>query len=291
MWRGEIIKTLFMDIMPLKRRGLAFTWKSLDQLRARLLAATVYHFGSLPEPEPVQPAQAQAEPAARDASGAQNAHDAPDQQVPQPAEAGLAAGGAPRSASAGQEQPEQAEQPGGPRQPGQPRETQNPSLFDADGNVMPLPQADMLLEYALPGGLRRAVLLSDREQWGVRMFVFRYSEERGRWMWPLIGVHYGPTFNENSRIGVYEPTALARMSSAARTAMVREHALDAGRAVALLRLVRRGEKEPEGEKGLAAAEINAAKTAKVASPRPSSMARASRTHREVGQTGKGARRS
>ena len=33
MWRSEIVKTLFMDIMPLKRRGLTFTWKSLDELR------------------------------------------------------------------------------------------------------------------------------------------------------------------------------------------------------------------------------------------------------------------
>ena len=50
-------------------------------------------------------------------------------------------------------------------------------------------------------------------------------------------------------------------------------------------------KEPEGERGRTAAEIAASKTAKVASPKPSSMARASRTHHEVGQTGKGARRS
>ena len=45
MWRSEIVKTLFMDIMPLKRRGLTFTWKSLDELRARLVGATVYVCG------------------------------------------------------------------------------------------------------------------------------------------------------------------------------------------------------------------------------------------------------
>ncbi len=261
MWRGEIIKTLFLDIMPLKRRGLAFTWKSLDQLRARLLAATVYHFDALPEPEPATP---QAKAAAKPEEDVQ---DVPANESVQPSEASE------------------------PRQPGQSRETQHPSLFDVDGNVMSLPQADMLLEFTLPEGLRRAVLLSDREQWGVRMFVFRYSEERKRWMWPLVGVNYGPTFNENSRIAVYEPSALAKMSDAARTSMVREHALDAGKAVQLLRIVRQGGKEPEGERGRTAAEIATSKTAKVASPKPSSMARASRTHHEVGQTGKGARRS
>ena len=219
MWRGEIIKTLFLDIMPLKRRGLAFTWKSLDQLRARLLAATVYHFDALPEPESAAP-QAEAAPGA--GQDVLDAQAAPDQQAQQE-----------------QVQQEQLQAQGAEaRQPGQPKETQNPSLFDVDGNVMPLPQADMLLEFSLPSGQRRAVLLSDREQWGVRMFVFRYSEERKRWMWPLVGVNYGPTFNENSRIAVYEPSALAKMSDAARTSMVREHALDAGKAVQLLRIVR-----------------------------------------------------
>ncbi|MCR5258783.1 MAG: hypothetical protein K6E40_11575 [Desulfovibrio sp.] len=274
MWRGEIIKTLFLDIMPLKRRGLAFTWKSLDQLRARLLAATVYHFDALPEPESAAP-QAEAAPGA--GQDVLDAQAAPDQQA--------------RHEQVQQEQEQQEAQGGEARQPGQPKETQNPSLFDVDGNVMPLPQADMLLEFSLPNGERRAVLLSDREQWGVRMFVFRYSEERQRWMWPLVGVHYGPTFNENSRIAVYEPTALAKMSAGARTSMIREHALDAGKAVQLLRIVRQGGWEPEGERGMTAAEIAAGKTAKVASPRPSSMARASRTHHEAGHTGKGARRS
>ena len=274
MWRGEIIKTLFLDIMPLKRRGLAFTWKSLDQLRARLLAATVYHFDALPEPESAAP-QAEAAPGA--GQDVLDAQAAPDQQA--------------RHEQVQQEQEQQEAQGAEARQPGQPKETQNPSLFDVDGNVMPLPQADMLLEFSLPNGERRAVLLSDREQWGVRMFVFRYSEERKRWMWPLVGVNYGPTFNENSRIAVYEPSALAKMSAGARTSMIREHALDAGKAVQLLRIVRQGGWEPEGERGMTAAEIAAGKTAKVASPRPSSMARASRTHHEAGHTGKGARRS
>ena len=279
MWRGEIIKTLFLDIMPLKRRGLAFTWKSLDQLRARLLAATVYHFDALHEPESAAP-QAEAAPGA--GQDVLDAQAAPDQQAQQ------------EQVQQEQEQVQQEQQEAQgteARQPGQPKETQNPSLFDVDGNVMPLPQADMLLEFSLPNGERRAVLLSDREQWGVRMFVFRYSEERQRWMWPLVGVHYGPTFNENSRIAVYEPTALAKMSAGARTSMIREHALDAGKAVQLLRIVRQGGWEPEGERGMTAAEIAAGKTAKVASPRPSSMARASRTHHEAGHTGKGARRS
>ncbi|MBO6002608.1 MAG: hypothetical protein J6P53_03840, partial [Mailhella sp.] len=90
MWRGEIIKTLFLDIMPLKRRGLAFTWKSLDQLRARLMAATVYHFDALPEPEPAAPQAEAAMPQAEAEAAAEQ--DMPDVPAAEGVQAGDASG-------------------------------------------------------------------------------------------------------------------------------------------------------------------------------------------------------
>ena len=150
MWRSEIVKTLFMDIMPLKRRGLTFTWKSLDELRARLVGATVYVCG---------PEQTDITTTSSDGS------------------------------------------------------VHHPSLFNENGEIIPLPQAEMLIEYTHEDGSRRAALFTDRGQQGTRIYIFRFNEARGRWMWPFIGMNYGPTFNENGTIAVYEPTVLAKTPS------------------------------------------------------------------------------
>lgn len=45
MWKKEIHHQLGQDILPLRRKGLNFTWKTLDELRSRLVRATVYECG------------------------------------------------------------------------------------------------------------------------------------------------------------------------------------------------------------------------------------------------------
>lgn len=169
--------------------------------------------------------------------------------------------------------------------------TRHTSLFDSEGVCLPLPQADMLLEYTASDGQQRAALLSDREEHGVDIFVFRFNAQRGRWMWPFLGMHYGPTFHENSRIAVYDPERLTKTGSRPQAAMIQEHSRDAGIAICCLELVRQGKRDPEGTPGKSAAERRAAKAGRVASPTPPSMARASRTHHEQGSPRKGARRS
>ncbi len=224
MWRSEIVKTLFMDIMPLKRRGLTFTWKSLDELRARLVGATVYVCG---------PEQTDITTTSSDGS------------------------------------------------------VHHPSLFNENGEIIPLPQVEMLIEYTHEDGSRRAALFTDRGQQGTRIYIFRFNEARGRWMWPFIGMNYGPTFNENGTIAVYEPTVLSKTPSTTKSAMVKEHARDTGPAIAFLELIRQGKIASENAPGRNAAEIDAGKSGRVSSPVPPSMARASRTHHENAPTGKG----
>ncbi|MCR5563052.1 MAG: hypothetical protein K6F46_06755 [Desulfovibrio sp.] len=229
MWRNEIVRTLFFDVMPLKRKGMTFTWKSLDYLRGELVKATVYACGD---------------------------EDAVRALLP-----------------AGEDAP-------------------RPSLFDAEKRVRPLPQADMLFEYTAGGGGRRAALATDRRRSGVELFVFRFDERRGRWIWPLMDMRYGPTFDENAQMAIYEPAVLCAMSEASRAAMVREHTLDAGFVTACLELVRDGRLTPEGEAGESAEALAAGRKPKTASPTPPSMARARRTrHRKTGAGSKGARRS
>lgn len=45
MWKREIHHQLGQDILPLRRKGMTFTWKTLDELRSRLNRATVYECG------------------------------------------------------------------------------------------------------------------------------------------------------------------------------------------------------------------------------------------------------
>ena len=127
---------------------------------------------------------------------------------------------------------------------------------------------------------------------GIEIFVFRFDGKRGRWIWPLMGMRYGPTFDENAQMAIYEPAVLCAMSEASRAAMVREHTLDAGFVTACLELVRDGRLTPEGEAGESAEALAAGRKPKTASPTPPSMARARRTrHRKTGAGNKGARRS
>ena len=46
MWSSQLHHQISLDILPLRRRGATFTWKTLDELRARLIRATVYHCGA-----------------------------------------------------------------------------------------------------------------------------------------------------------------------------------------------------------------------------------------------------
>ncbi len=226
MWHKALIHQLTQDILPLRRQGLDFTWKTLDELRARLARATVYECGQAAD---VDKALAALEDAGR------------------------------------------------------------PSLFDSEMRIRDLPQAFMLLEFTDSEGTDRAALLSDRMD-SVEIYVFRHDRERNRWRWPLLGMSYGPTFEENRRVAVYEPSALAGMSAQAQKAMVREHVLGAGRAVSCLELVRRGLVAPLDAAGPSAEHIMDKRVPRPELPRPSSFARAARSRHETGRVGKGTHR-
>ncbi|HIV99702.1 MAG TPA: hypothetical protein H9894_00695 [Candidatus Desulfovibrio intestinipullorum] len=230
MWSSQLHHQISLDILPLRRRGATFTWKTLDELRARLIRATVYHCGAGQELE--------------------------DRLAAALAEA---------------------------------EETCRPSFFDAEKNIRPLPQAHMLLEWTGKGGQKTCALLTDKMAC-VELYIFRYNEELQRWRWPLLGMAYGPTFDDNCRIAVYEPALLAKSSAAAQKAMLQEHVLDARLALVCLELVRRELVQPEGSTGPTASELQARKQPRDVLPTPSALARSSRTRHEKGVTGKGAHR-
>ncbi len=226
MWHKAIIHQLTQDILPLRRQGADFTWKTLDELRNRMVRASVYECGS---EQSVEEALAQ--------------------------------------------RPEQ----------------KRPSLFDEENAIRPLPQAFMMLEFTDAQNVRKAALLTDRMD-SVEIYVFRYDDARKRWRWPLLGMSYGPSFENNSRVAVYEPTALAKSSAKAQQAMVLEHVQGARIACACLELVRQGSIAPAGEAGLSAEEIADRHKERIHMPNPSSFARAQRNRHETGRVGKGAHR-
>lgn len=226
MWQSALVHQLTQDILPLRRQGADFTWKTLDELRNRLVRSTVYSCGT-------------------------------EQDI---------------------EQTLQSRQ-----------EQTRPSLFDAEHTIRPLPQAFMLLEFTDAGGTRRAALVTDKMD-SVEIFVFRYDMQRERWRWPLMGMSYGPAFEQNTQMAVYEPSALAGCSANARKAMVQEHVLGTRLATACLELARCGLVQPEGEAGPSAEEIENKRKDRVELPNPSSFARARRNRHETGRVGKGAHR-
>ncbi len=226
MWQRAIIHQLTQDILPLRRQGADFTWKTLDELRARLVRASVYECGT---EESIEKALAERE------------------------------------------------------------EQTRPSLFDSENTIRPLPQAFMLLECTDAKGVKKAALLADKMD-SVEIYVFRYDEERSRWRWPLIGMSYGPTFEVNTRVAVYEPSSLAKSSANAQQAMVLDHVQGARLACACLELVRCSLVAPLGEAGPSAEEIADKQKERLDLPRPSSFARAQRNRHETGRVGKGAHR-
>ncbi|MDO5537638.1 MAG: hypothetical protein Q4F72_08930 [Desulfovibrionaceae bacterium] len=226
MWQKALVHQLTQDILPLRRQGADFTWKTLDELRNRLVRATVYECGSEAEIE----------------------------------EALL-------------KRPEQT----------------RPGLFDADNAIRPLPQAFMLMEFTDAAGTKKAALATDRMD-SVEIYIFRFDEKLGRWRWPLMGMSYGPAFEQNTRVAVYEPTALAKSGANAQKAMVQEHVLGARLAAACLELARCGLAAPLGEAGPSAAEIEDRHRERIDLPTPSSFAKAGRNRHETGRVGKGAHR-
>lgn len=228
MWRMQIHHQLGLDILSLKRQGAVFTWKTLDELRSRLLRAGEYECASAASIE---------------------------ERV-----AALELG-------------------------------HRPSLFGSGEDLMlvPLPEAHMLLEWEQDEE-RCAALISDRVTCQ-EVYVFRYSAEYNRWRWPLIGMSYGPSFHDNCRIAVYEPTTLQKCSSTAMKAMVEQHARSAAIAVQALELARAGSIEPVNGRGETALQLQEKKAEHLDLPTPSSLARSGRTrHESVPMGGKGAHR-
>ncbi len=228
MWRMQIHHQLGQDILSLKRQGAVFTWKTLDELRKRLVRAGEYEC-------------ADASAIAEQVTALALDH--------------------------------------------------RPSLFGAGEDLMlvPLPEAHMLLEWE-QARERCAALISDRVSCQ-EIYVFRYADKHKRWRWPLIGMSYGPSFHDNCRIAVYEPTALQQCSATAQKAMVEQHAKATAIAVQALELVRAGKLAPVNGKGETAQQLQAKKGERVDLPTPSSLARSERTrHESVPMGGKGAHR-
>lgn len=225
MWRMQIHHQIGQDILSLKRQGAAFTWKTLDALRARLVRAGEYECGNKTSIEERVKALS--------------------------------------------------------------LETR-PTLFGEDLMLVPLPEANMLLEWE-DNGEKCGTLLTDRVT-TLEMYVFRYSLDRERWRWPLIGMAYGPSFHDNCRIAVYEPTALQKCSANAMKAMVEQHVLASGTAVLALELARHELVQPINGRHETALALQEKKGEHQDLPTPSSLARACRTRHESAPMGKGAHR-
>ncbi|MCR4666138.1 MAG: hypothetical protein K5657_02460 [Desulfovibrio sp.] len=160
-----------------------------------------------------------------------------------------------------------------------------PTLFLKEEKALkPLPERDMLLEFT--AGDKNAAGLFSTAHGGLELFIFRFDTERNRWMWPFIGMCYGPEESAIHQIAVLEPRGLSAMSTNAKNAMVQEHARDAALLIAALEEIRKGVILPVEERD------NESALGKGTKPTisPSSLARKARTqHKRRGQS-KGARR-
>lgn len=304
MWAGEIHAQLGRDILPLRRQGLSFTWKTLDTLRRALLGAAVCvspdadtlasELARLAEEEARKAAQPSPAASSADKAGEDADATAPD-AVNRDREPGAEAREAKdQFADAGEGGPDGSQTDSADGSALIPGTVPGPKgggsvLFDADGNYVSLPWKRMLFEWE--DGVRRAALLVDHEH-GMEMFLFHHSAEHDRWRWPFLGVAYGPRVSDIVRVAVYEPTKLVALPEKTQRAMLDDHAHHSARVFALLRLVRAGRLVPANADELASAQGTRTSRERHELPVPSSLARAKRTrHSRVAGAGKGARRA
>lgn len=95
-----------------------------------------------------------------------------------------------------------------------------------DFRIRLLPCKSLLLDYTFHHEAHAGLVLASALP-ALEIFVFRRSAQHNRWIWPFIGMMYGPSPKDIRRVAVFEPKLLAKMPDHAMNAMVHEHALDA----------------------------------------------------------------
>ncbi|MBR4741302.1 MAG: hypothetical protein IK079_00170 [Desulfovibrio sp.] len=86
--------------------------------------------------------------------------------------------------------------------------------------LLPLPQPILLLEYTVSQTPTACLLTDAREV--LEVYLFHYDQNKVRWIWPLIGLGYGPSEHDVHQIAVYEATLLTKMPTHAKNSMVQE---------------------------------------------------------------------
>ncbi|MBQ9536196.1 MAG: hypothetical protein IJU79_00230 [Desulfovibrionaceae bacterium] len=163
------------------------------------------------------------------------------------------------------------------------------TLFDAQtGIVRTIMKPNMLLTYLAPDATKTAALYIDArfkkdKATCLELFIFRYKPDKARWMWPFIGLSYGPSNIHLHTISVYETCQLEKLPQAVQSAILQEHHVSALLAIAYLDWVCTTKPSPLLR--------GSAKTPNIAPLTPSSLAKASRTRHVHKGSSKGARRS
>ena len=99
-----------------------------------------------------------------------------------------------------------------------------PQEEDQPAQILTLANPNTLLVYTKDAGVKIAAFLTDERQMGLEMYIFRFEPAKNRWIWPLIGMLYGPPEDSIKQIAVYEPKILSGLPPQSQKAMVQDHA-------------------------------------------------------------------
>ncbi len=147
-----------------------------------------------------------------------------------------------------------------------------PTLF-ADDHLKEFPARSMLIQI---GDDRAALVVTDAT--ALECYIFRFSSEKNRWMWPFIGMRYES--QHVTQLAVLNHRTMASLAPHAQSAIAREHAEDAALVIAALNDICEGRLSPLLHRE------HRKKTA-VPTVRPSSFDQKSRRRHAKGKTGKG----
>ncbi|MBQ7739458.1 MAG: hypothetical protein IJT59_07385 [Desulfovibrionaceae bacterium] len=115
---------------------------------------------------------------------------------------------------------------------------------DLKAKILTLPNPNILITYLNTAGVKIAAFLTDAREMGLEMYIFRFDQSKGRWIWPLIGMRYGPSEENITKIGVYEPNILSTLSSQTQNSMVQEHSKEFPTITQALRFILETKMEP-----------------------------------------------
>ena len=120
-----------------------------------------------------------------------------------------------------------------------------PKALNAKSQLKALPAPHLYVEVATEEKEGLAALLTCARALGLEMYIFRYQQAHQRWLWPFMGMRYGPSVNDLAHIAVLDPRTLSKMSPNAQKALIQEHASQAGLFIAALQGIRDGLWEPQ----------------------------------------------